>query len=283
MLQALFVDAQATVGAFLLEQLQATEHAIAALAMSPVQRAELHLAIERHIPEGLTTTLVVRSSAVGEDGASNAYAGIYRSTLGLRGLDEVVAAVEGCWRSYYQPPAILARIRTGDLNWAPRMAVIIQRQVPAELAGVGLSHGVDGQGPLIEYQEGLADGVLAGTVLPRTLTASDAPPPKHAEALRQVRTALNRLATVRREPVEMEWAWNGTAFLLLQVRPVTASHRPSGPHFAHAPLYAPGRLPSGITLLSCTPVWQSYTTKRGKLTALRTVWEYVPGRDGCSR
>ena len=75
----------------------------------------------------------VRSSAVGEDGAERSYAGMFESVLDVP-LDEVPEAVERVLAS-----ASTARVGEYAEGTAGRMAVIVQRMVPAVAAGVAFT------------------------------------------------------------------------------------------------------------------------------------------------
>src|SRR4051794_4338798 len=68
--------------------------------------------------------VAARSSAVGEDEAGAAAAGVYRSQLGVRTVDELVAAIKDVRRSAHA--AHVVTYQPGD---APRMAVIVQQLI----------------------------------------------------------------------------------------------------------------------------------------------------------
>lgn len=76
--------------------------------------------------------VAVRSSADDEDLPERSAAGLYRSLLGVRGEEALLAAVMECWRARLAPRAQLGRPAT----LAPRMAILVQLQVPAAAAGV---------------------------------------------------------------------------------------------------------------------------------------------------
>jgi pyruvate,water dikinase len=80
--------------------------------------------------------VAVRSSATAEDLADASFAGQQETYLPVIGRDAVRRHVVRCWASLYSPQAIEYRRRlqipAGDLA----MAVVVQRLVPAEAAGV---------------------------------------------------------------------------------------------------------------------------------------------------
>src|SRR5262245_13005876 len=74
--------------------------------------------------------VAVRSSAVGEDETAATFAGMFRSRLGVRGMDELAAAIEEVRRSL--GAAHLPAYQLGRQSL--RMAVIVQRLIEAEVA-----------------------------------------------------------------------------------------------------------------------------------------------------
>jgi pyruvate,water dikinase len=79
--------------------------------------------------------VAVRSSARAEDSESASYAGQQESYLHVRGLEEVVRRVRDCWASFFSERALFYRGRKGALDDLG-MAVVVQRMVAADVAGV---------------------------------------------------------------------------------------------------------------------------------------------------
>ena len=78
--------------------------------------------------------VAVRSSAVGEDGASASFAGQLETYLGVYGRDAVVEAVQKCWAS-----ASTDRVQAYSNNRsqvAGAVGVVVQEMVDAASAGV---------------------------------------------------------------------------------------------------------------------------------------------------
>lgn len=109
----------------------------------------------------------VRSSAVGEDGERASFAGQHLTRLGVRGAAALVAAVAAVHASASSPAAAAYRARRG-LPAEPRMAIILQRLVPAEVAGVLFTrHPVSGADEIfIEASWGLGEAVVSSAVTP---------------------------------------------------------------------------------------------------------------------
>ncbi len=85
------------------------------------------------------TPLVVRSSATDEDGATASFAGQYATSLGVRGLAAVQAAILHGWRSFYSANALAVRAAHGEVTTREGMALLIQPLLAAECAGVAFS------------------------------------------------------------------------------------------------------------------------------------------------
>ncbi|HZD04602.1 MAG TPA: PEP/pyruvate-binding domain-containing protein, partial [Longimicrobiales bacterium] len=81
--------------------------------------------------------LAVRSSSPAEDLAGSSFAGQYETVLGVEGPEQLVEAVRRCWASVFSIRAVAYRERQ-EIDPAA-MAVLIQRQVPAEVAGVAFT------------------------------------------------------------------------------------------------------------------------------------------------
>ena len=111
--------------------------------------------------------VAVRSSAIGEDGASASFAGQHATILHVRTHAELVDAIRRVWASARTDSAMAYRARLGIIG-APRMAVVVQELVDAECAGVLFTRapmtGHDER--VIEAAWGLGEIVVAGLVTP---------------------------------------------------------------------------------------------------------------------
>src|SRR5437763_16302374 len=96
----------------------------------PASLRQSLLGAYRQLGAGL---VAVRSSATAEDGAATSFAGQQETLLGVDGDDAVCSAVERCWASLQSDRARAYRERQGVADMA--MAVVVQRLVPAEVAG----------------------------------------------------------------------------------------------------------------------------------------------------
>ncbi|MER5553523.1 PEP/pyruvate-binding domain-containing protein [Streptomyces sp. NPDC002793] len=284
-----FGDLKATVGAFFTDSVAKIQKIGAEIRVPESARTLLTARLNEMFPgsEGTETELAVRSSGLDEDTAGSSLAGIHRTVLGVGGAEAVIDAVEQCWRSYYDAPAVAARIRAGHFSPAPRLAVIVQKLVRPAFAGVAFT-GLDGDQDLVsvEYVEGLADELVAGVAVPRRTDSAQltAGPPGRGPAEHDVLVEVVGLARSLRESrghdVDVEWAADADGVHLVQVRPLTASRdisRSSAEPVTEAhPLYT-ADLPAGFGLGAVAAVYSGYTAKRGPAHRLAHAHEVSTG------
>ena len=111
--------------------------------------------------------VAVRSSAVGEDGATASFAGQHATVLNVSSPAEVADAVREVWSSGRTASALAYRARLG-IEGEPRVAVVLQRLLAPEIAGVLFTKNpLDGRDErVIEATWGLGEAVVAGLVTP---------------------------------------------------------------------------------------------------------------------
>ncbi len=190
--------------------------------------------------------LAVRSSAAAEDGAHAAFAGVHESCLDVTGLDAVCAAVSHCFASLWTPHAVAYRRRLGIADDATPCAAVIcamvgDRRAGPVAAGVAFScDPVTGERQVvtIELAAGPGGAVVQGTVAPqRYAVRRPGPDPEitrldvtGGDAVLDEREIAALAAAVSRVhwalgdgdvPQDVEWAYDGTTFWMLQSRPVT--------------------------------------------------------------
>jgi pyruvate,water dikinase len=111
--------------------------------------------------------VAVRSSGIGEDGASASFAGQHATVLNVRGREALLSAVHKVHGSARTEAALAYRKRLG-LSPEPRMGIVVQRLVEADRAGVLFTQnpttGADER--VIEATWGLGEAVVAGLVTP---------------------------------------------------------------------------------------------------------------------
>jgi pyruvate,water dikinase len=113
--------------------------------------------------------VAVRSSATAEDAPMTSFAGQMSSFLNMRGRDAVLQAVHVCWASLFTSKAIYYREKHEFDHGKVLLAVVVQKMVNAEKAGVMLTtNPVNTDQLLIEGMYGL--GELRGEVTPDIYT-----------------------------------------------------------------------------------------------------------------
>lgn len=138
--------------------------------------ANAHQEAMHHLREdfkALGGPCAVRSSAIGEDSEGASFAGQHLTLLNVRDADEVARAVLKVRASAHTESAKAYRRRQG-LDETPRVAVVVQRMIEPQCAGVMFTrHPISGENQrVIEAAWGLGEAVVAGLVVPDNYTLS---------------------------------------------------------------------------------------------------------------
>jgi pyruvate,water dikinase len=202
--------------------------------------------------------LAARSSCVGEDSAAASFAGQHHTRLNVGSREQLHDAVVAIWESGRSQAALAYRAKLG-LEGEPRMGVVVQRLVEADVSGVLFTrnpvNGADER--LIEATWGLGESVVQGLVTPdlfrlsrtgevlerrhgrketaiRTLPGGDTinePVPAHLmeafclddERLRLLHGLALRCEKAFDGPSDIEWTFAGSTLFLLQRREITST------------------------------------------------------------
>lgn len=244
----------------------ATTEAISVLLSSLTIPPAVMEALRTALPVVATgpAAMAVRSSATDEDGGKVSFAGQYETVLGVSGEAAIIEAILTCWRSFFSTHALVARAEAGmdgaETIADGAMAVLIQRMVEAECAGVCFTRDPvrpDREVVVVDAAWGLGAGVVDGSVATDTAwLLRDAPQRiddrrivekaerveiDPAGGIRRVAVAgdqrraaclpepwLRRVAefglvseVLLGGPQDLEWAIAGDHVALLQSRPIT--------------------------------------------------------------
>jgi pyruvate,water dikinase len=172
----------------------------------------------------------VRSSAVAEDAAGASFAGQYDSHLNVRGVAALEAAIVACWASARHPRVAGYRNQMGVTD--RRFAVLVQRYVDADLAGVALGADPvtgDRGTVIVTAVRGVGAGLVDGSVVPDEweVVAGEARCRRPAERIltaahaRSIAALLRRMEAGRQPPKDLEWAMVDGELAVLQLRPMT--------------------------------------------------------------
>ena len=218
----------------------------------------------RRLGEG---PVAVRSSATAEDLPGASFAGQQDTYLNITGAEQVLDAVRRCWASLWNERAVAYRERAShDDASALSIAVVVQRLVPAEVAGVMFTaNPANGrrEQTVITAAWGLGEAVVGGLVEPDEYVVDRTSP----ESTVDRRIAEKKVITVRTDggseqvatsssqahratlsdaqvrelaalgervqqhfdcPQDIEWTLAEGAFQLVQARPITALPEPTG-------------------------------------------------------
>jgi len=208
----------------------------------------------------LSGNVAVRSSAIGEDSAGASFAGQHATILNVMGPAAVLEAIVNVWHSAHTDTAKAYRERV-NAQTDIRMGVVIQRIVPADVAGVLFTcNPMTGAAELVvEASWGLGEVVVQGLVVPdfyrmdlsghllegrpgyKTIRVQHLPNGGtsaepviddlveqeclNSKKLVALHALAERCCTVfGTGPHDIEWAFERDVLFMLQCRPVTQIH-----------------------------------------------------------
>ena len=229
----------------------------------PEAMADEIRAAYKELGEDGETPVAVRSSATAEDLAGASFAGQQDTYLNVRGADALLEAVKNCWASLWTARAMAYRARQGIDPATVSLAVVVQRMVESEAAGVMFtanpSNGRRDQAT-ISAAWGLGESVVIGSVTPDSIVVEKVSGCvlSRETSDKQVMTIYSESGTEERAvpegrrrqlvlddgtaaelagygttieehygtPQDIEWALAGGEFFIVQSRPITALPEP---------------------------------------------------------
>ncbi|MEZ4864819.1 MAG: PEP/pyruvate-binding domain-containing protein [Caldilineaceae bacterium] len=196
--------------------------------LSPDGRQQIAAHLQRLRGNGADVPVAVRSSALAEDSAQTSFAGEFETVLNVRTDAEFWAALDRVYRSA-QTERVRAYSAAHGVDVAQRIAVVVQRMAPAELAGVLFTADpVSGSYSAMigNYVHGLGEALVSGEADAENFTLSR-PKGKYAgpPALKAYAKELFRVAAKLEQtlggPQDIEWAVAQGKLYILQARPIT--------------------------------------------------------------
>jgi len=151
------------------KQLQQVAAQIKQLILDTAMPLKLAKEIEQAYIKMGRGLVAVRSSATAEDLPEASFAGQQRTFLNVQGEKEVVAAVQGCWASLFEPRAIFYRHQQGFDHFKVGIAVPVQKMVQSQASGVMFTIEPvtsDNSKIVIEAVYGLGEAIVSGEVTP---------------------------------------------------------------------------------------------------------------------
>ena len=230
------------------------------------------LIVETEMPEDIASELkeyyaefnngpvAVRSSGTAEDLDDASFAGQQETYLFVIGEEDLIRFVKECWASLYNDRAIFYRREKGFKESDVSIAVVVQKMVNADKAGVLFTVNPVTKNPdeiMLEAAWGLGEAVVSGVVTPDNLwinkktgevtteyiseketmviRASERGGSKEVEVPEELREApvltkeeqralidvANRIEAFYGKPEDVEWAIENGRLYMLQSRPIT--------------------------------------------------------------
>ncbi|MFD3649398.1 rifamycin-inactivating phosphotransferase [Streptomyces cyaneofuscatus] len=206
---------------------------------------------------GKGTAVAVRSSATAEDLPTASFAGQQDTYLNVVGPAEVLRHVSRCWASLFTERAVAYRRRNGIDHRTVQMAVVVQRMVFPEAAGVLFTADPltgNRRTAIVDAGFGLGEALVSGLVNPDVFTVRDGAVVARAIAAKQravhalpgggtrevevdpqrrERPALTEAQVLRLvelgrrieahfgRPQDIEWCLADDGFRIVQSRPIT--------------------------------------------------------------
>jgi rifampicin phosphotransferase len=138
-------------------------------AAMPASVAEAIAGAYRVLGSGEPIPVAVRSSATAEDLPFASFAGQQDTYLNVVGSEAVLEAVRNCWASLWTDRAVSYRASLGIDQRRVQLAVVVQRQIEAEVAGVLFTaNPLTGKRrqAVIDANPGLGEAVVSGATNP---------------------------------------------------------------------------------------------------------------------
>lgn len=230
------------------------------------------LIVETEMPEDIASELkeyyaefnngpvAVRSSGTAEDLDDASFAGQQETYLFVIGEEDLIRFVKECWASLYNDRAIFYRREKGFKESDVSIAVVVQKMVNADKAGVLFTVNPVTKNPdeiMLEAAWGLGEAVVSGMVTPDNLwinkktgevtteyiseketmviRASERGGSKEVEVPEELREApvltkeeqralidvANKIEAFYGKPEDVEWAIENGRLYMLQSRPIT--------------------------------------------------------------
>jgi len=188
-------------------------------------------------------SIVVRSSAHGEDSPSNSFAGQFDSFLNIASFDEMLIAIRKTWASLWNERAVYYQKYRNVI--IKKMGVIIQEEANPLFSGVLFTESPSShngkQEMIIEYCHGFGDKLVSGDITPSEIIV-------HRNSMKTVKSSVQSInntanqsslfdATIHElarsslklekffnTPLDIEWCIDkNNKIIFLQARPITTN------------------------------------------------------------
>lgn len=228
----------------------------AGMRFTTTQREEFNEVLEAL---SIESSFAVRSSSPDEDIETASFAGLYATLLGVN-VERLESAVAEVFSSMLDIAVIEYKRRRNLATDSPSIAVIVERQISADVAGVAFSanpqNGKEDE-VMLNSSLGLGETVVSGRVNPDIYILKDRKIVEKKIAHKDIALYLNkegfpeeravlypdaeslydkeaiwiykltkRVEKHYHQPMDIEWAIEGNSLYLLQARPITTAEIP---------------------------------------------------------
>ncbi len=151
-------------------QTQGNPRALSRLARAAIWSTPIPPEVSREIVDRLGTLparhLAVRSSTSLEDGPAGSLAGLLETSLGIRGVDEVLTRIRRAWTSLWDVHVLDVLAVAGVSPLTGGVAVLVQRLIETRAAGVLFTRDPSGAPDtmVVNAAWGLGEGIRSGEI-----------------------------------------------------------------------------------------------------------------------
>lgn len=181
----------------------------------------------------LSKKYAVRSSANVEDSLYHSFAGQFKTSLDVLGIDDILSCVKETWESSNSSSVTdYAKKISGQLDEL-KMAVIVQEMVQPVFSGVVFSKNpITGTDEIvIEAVEGTGEKLVQSGVTPyrwiykwgKWIVKPDNHIPE--SVINLVIEGTKKIVKSHKKPVDLEWVFDGSTINWVQLRDITTSHQ----------------------------------------------------------
>jgi hypothetical protein len=177
-----------------------------------------------------TKAYAVRSSANIEDSLEYSFAGQFQTCLDIRGIDEIIRAAHVVWDSAASDNVRHYLDRLSNIQQPLKMAVIVQEMVTPLISGVAFSHNpmTGAAETVVEAVEGSGLRLVQEGYTPfrwihkwgRWVSEPEGSP-FPITLIQQVVDGVAAVTRYLKNPVDLEWVYDGKTLYWVQVREIT--------------------------------------------------------------
>ncbi len=183
----------------------------------------LRALIQTHINPTDVEGYMIRSSAIGEDSASNSFAGQLDSFISAPTTDAILENIYKCWQSYDKANVKAYEKLTGKK--LEGMGVIIQQLIQPDYAGVVFSRSHHQAGEMLaEMVKGHGEQLVSGKITPISISfhiSSGKQMNPISPDLSALFGIVRKIELRYKQAVDVEWVMKGNEFYIVQARPIT--------------------------------------------------------------